>query len=156
MKIIKLIEDLKMTKYKIFEEKSVEAENHGIIYPDHQESMAFLPFYGNWDSDSFSWDVLYILIGTDLYDAIAKVENEKGMLLPENFYSYVGKLEDGTGPCFGVSNNVDYELITKCVYAEDLKRFNGHQDMAHCYKNLAAWAYLQHCPDDLKIALYWH
>ena len=152
--MISILEEEKLEKM------SVEAENHERINSGHLETMGFLPFYNAHDCEpmwpivKFSWVVLFVSISDELWDEIAEVEQEKGMMLPENFESYVGKSDDGQSPCWGISNNVN-DLITKCVYARDLKGFAGHPGMMHGSENHAAWAYLQHCPDGLKIALYW-
>lgn len=152
---------------KIFEsekaqEISVEIENHEIRNSGRLVTMAFLPFFTGhdcepmWSLVHFSWVVLYIRISEELWDEIAEVEEEKGMMLPENFESYVGESYDGhISPCWGYTNNVDDELIRKCVYARDLKGFAGHPGMMEGSESRAAWAYLEHCADGLRIALYW-
>ena len=129
-----------------------------------EEGLTFLPFYIVNDDEgvmpiaNFSFAALYAKIGIELWDKIAEVEQEKGIKLPDPFFSYVGEIEDGQGrqgPCYGNLNHVHNELITKFVYARDLKGFAEHPAIMDSYENRATWAYLQHCPDNLQIAIYW-
>lgn len=151
---------------RILEEEKVEKTfvqvgNHKIINPYHQEPMAFLPLFTGYDYEpmwpivKLSYVIFYVSITYELWVEIAEVEREKGMMLPEIFESYVEESDDGQSPCWEYSNNVDDELITKCVYARDLKGFAGHPGMMQGSENRAAWAYLQECPDEMKVALYW-
>ena len=122
--------------------------------------LRLLPFYnqdmGNEDTSAFSHSIIDIERRRELWPKIEEIEKNFGHTVPKFFTSFCGRSKDWDDTCYGVTITTPYGLPLRYVYAKYLKSLKKHPAVKDNYKNRAAWAFIDKCPDDLKIALYWH
>jgi len=115
--------------------------------------LKLLPFY---DSQvEFSHCILQLERRRELWPIIEKIEREQGMPVSKNFTSFCGKDSKGN-TCYGKTTTTPYGIKINWVYSKYLKTLSQQKEVKNNYPNKAVWAYLLSCPNDLKIALYWH
>lgn len=108
------------------------------------------------ENADFSHDLIELHRDSDLFDIIAKLENEKGRDVPrKGIYSFSGKDNKIEGACYGVTIKTPYGDIIKGVLAKELKAGISNYK-TNSWKNKAFIAFLKEVPDELEIYLYWH
>lgn len=119
-------------------------------------NLTLLPFYSlGMDNECFSLSVLNLERRSELWRPILEIEKEKGVDIPDNFSSYLSRDGECEDTHWGKTINTPYDERVRYVFAKHLKPLVSHPGVQDNYKNRAVWAYLEQCPDDLKIALFW-
>lgn len=114
--------------------------------------LRLLPFCDDDDDADFSIDVISLGRNYELFGAISKIEAEDA---PKWFKSFNGTTRSGSVR-YGITVNDAYGQRLKFVFASSLKSLSNHDGVLDNERNRRAWAYINACPDNLKIALYWY
>lgn len=118
--------------------------------------LTLLPYYSESELADFSHDMLNLERRHDLWGPITEIEKQHGRDVSENFTSFYGRSNDYDDACYGVTKDSPYGTHVKYIRAIHLKSLASHPAVTDNYKNKAIWAFICACPDNLKIALYWH
>ncbi len=116
--------------------------------------LRVLPQYAK-EAD-FSHCLIELARCEQLFDLISKLENEKGIEVPEKgIYSFSGKDESFEETCYGRTIKTPYGDVMKGVLVRDLKK--ALIDFKTPYwRNRAFISFLREMPNDLIIWLFWH
>lgn len=118
--------------------------------------LALLPFdadHGEW---GFSHTILSLERRSELFDAILKLEEERGQPVPEEFGTYLCRDDEYEEAHYGNTQGTPYGEQLMWVSAGGLMGFGWHESISETPKNDAAWAYLRALPPQTKVALYWY
>lgn len=119
--------------------------------------LRLLPIDGDAAPVVYSHMLLSCFRRRDLFEAIRKVQDEHGVVVPDNFYTFTGDTEDNEGePGYGTTQFDPYGEEVHYILAKYLKPFQTHEGATDNPINRAVWAFICALPDDFKIALYWH
>lgn len=111
--------------------------------------LRLLPFDADRDDLHFSHTILGCARDYDLFDAVHDVASERGLVVPSDFWTFLGMRGGEHG--YAVTTETPYGDPLRYVLAGDLKPLTA---LAHrC--NEAVWAYINALPDETKVALYW-
>lgn len=124
--------------------------------PKMSIDLILFPYYGPGEHIDFANDILDIERREGLWKPIEEIEEAHGQYVPENFTTFCGQAKNHEGTCYGPTTETPYGTHVKYVFAVYLKPLSNHPDVTDNYKNRAIWAFIRECPDDLKIALFWH
>ncbi|MCP4697606.1 MAG: hypothetical protein GY862_12260 [Gammaproteobacteria bacterium] len=102
----------------------------------------------------FSHVLLSLNRWSDFWEKVSDVEAEHGQDVPDKLLTFTGKREDDELG-YGETAESPYGGRIQCVEARYLKPLAEHLSDETGFKTRAAWAYLEQCPDDLLVGLYW-
>jgi hypothetical protein len=136
-----------MIALHIQEEKKIKSNIMGM-------DLRILPQYSQ--NADFAHDLIDLHRDSDLFEHVAKLENEQGKEIPrKGIYSFTGKDETFEGSCYGSTIETAYDDVMKGVLAGELKEVLADYK-TESWKNKAFIAFLNELPNDLEIWLYWH
>lgn len=118
--------------------------------------LYLLPFDGELSSGAaFSHTVLGCLRRDELFEALDIIEEQAGVPVPSEFYSFMGEGKDGEHG-YGITTDTAFGEPLRCIPALLLRRLAGHTGVCDNWRNLAIWAYLAELPERTPVALYWN
>ena len=129
--------------------------------------LTLLPY--NSEHVNYSHIVLSLQTNSrDLFEEIERLSKEETLNsiefisekqvngeVEKNFASYLGKDEEGE-TAYGDTIEDEYGLPIRWVRASVLQGLTNHDSVKRHLLNKQAWGYINSCPPDMRIALYWH
>lgn len=107
------------------------------------------------DHDSFEWGFGHSLIEVgwagDLYDTLTRLKLTDP---PKDFTTFIARGADGEST-YGQTQETPYGDPLKCALAQAVARAM-RKEVDESWQRTAARAYLEACPPDMRVALYWH
>ena len=111
--------------------------------------LALLPFEGK----NSSYSILNLFRDSELFDELLKLEKKE---VPKPFHSYLCRNKDFDGEShFGDTRETPYGDKVYYLTVEELLGVAGHRGVREYWKNKAIWSYLMHCPEEMKVGLFW-
>jgi len=103
----------------------------------------------------FSHSMLEVSRRRELWGPIGEIEKKVGRDVPVNFYTFVGRQENGEHG-YGQTNCTPYGDPLKYVTVADLLPIESLEGVQDSPTNVAIWAWMKAMPPETMIALYWH
>ena len=129
--------------------------------------LTLLPFNCDFPENSYSHTVLPLQTNTrDLFEEIEKLMYEKSNSMefiteeeltgdvPDGFATYLATDEQGD-TSYGERTTDAYDKQMRWVRASVLQRLSNHDGVNRNPLNKQAWAYINACPANTRVALYW-
>ena len=129
--------------------------------------LTLLPYNCDFPENSYSHTMLPLQTNTrDLMEEIEKLSYEVSQSIDfitgdklsgdveDTFTCYLAKNEDGESG-YGEVNEDAYGKKMRWVRASVLMRLANHDGVNRNPLNKQAWAYLNACPPNTRVALYW-
>ena len=130
--------------------------------------LTLLPFNSDFPENSFSHTLLPLQTNTrDLMEEIEKLSFEESNSIdfitgeklsgeiPDNFSCFVAR-DDKDETCYGALKEDAYGKTVRWVRASVLQRLSNHDGVNRNPLNKQAWAYINACPPNTRVALYWN